>query len=33
MDGVTSLIFKMSAGGRDNRMCSTTSGGSSDPGI
>jgi hypothetical protein len=33
MDDATSLIFKMSAGGRDNRMCSMTSGGSSDPGI
>ena len=30
MDDVTSLIFMMSAGGRDNRMCSKTSGGSSD---
>ena len=30
MDNVTSLIFMMSAGGRDDRICSKTSGGSSD---
>jgi hypothetical protein len=30
MDDVTSVVFTMSAGGRDNKICSKTSEGSSD---